>query len=511
MAFREVGVIEIKEILRRWQKKESLRNIAAAVGLDRKTVRRYVKAAQQHGVLQNTSSPISDAVLGRVIAALLPGTPVAVGNMREHCRLHRTLIEEWVRKGCKSPKIGRLLLHHTQVVVPERTLRRFIKDEIQNSVKDDSSVRIVESPPGQVLEIDFMEVGKVLLSGVNSRLFALVCVAACSRHLFVWPCLRTTTIDVIEGLEAAWSFFGGVFPVIVHDNPKAIVVRAHPFSPTFNTELAEYAQARGFVLDPARVRHPRDKHHVERSVSYIRSDGFAAERYLDLDATRKGLAHWCREVAGQRRHGTLRRKPLEVFEAEEKALLLPAPEEPYDVPIWAERKVGSDHAISVGEALYSVPHALRGESLRVRLDRSTVKMYHHHQLVKIHVRVGAGKSSIDPADLPEGLGELATRDANALQRQCATYGNAVGEYARLILNAPQPWMKMRQVYRLLGLCKQYGASPVEQACNDALQQEVIDVQRLAHLLETQNPPDPPPTAKILRFYRDPSEFRRNHA
>jgi hypothetical protein len=34
------------------------------------------------------------------------------------------------------------------------------------------------------------------------------------------------------------------------------VADADPVNPRFNDTFLEYAQSRGFVLDPARVRHP---------------------------------------------------------------------------------------------------------------------------------------------------------------------------------------------------------------------------------------------------------------
>jgi transposase len=54
-------------------------------------------------------------------------------------------------------------------------------------------------------------------------------------------------------------FFGGVFAVVIPDNMKAIVDQASAVDPRLNDAFREYAQARGFVVDPARVRHPRDK------------------------------------------------------------------------------------------------------------------------------------------------------------------------------------------------------------------------------------------------------------
>lgn len=514
MAFRELSVIEVREILGRWQRGSGIRTVAAQLGADRKTVRRYVEAAKGRGLSRDADSrALDDDLLAEVIAAVLPGAPPQAGAARQLCRDHRELIESWLDEGCKSPKITRLLYRHTGVLVPGRTLRRFIQEELAQDKR--GTVRIVAPPPGQVLEIDFMEVGRVTLGGEAVKLLALVCVATFSRHCFVWPCLSQDREHVIEGLEAAWSFFGGVFPVVVFDNPKTVVLRACALAPKIAEDLLEYAQSRGFTLDLARVRRPQDKPKVERTVSYTRSDCFAGERLLDLAHARRHAVAWCRDVAGQRVHGATRKKPLEVFLADDQPLLLPAPDQPYDTPTWVTLKVGRDHAVSVAHALYSVPHALRGRTLRVRYDRQTVRLYDKGAIVKVHPRVAAGEARIDPVDLPPGTAELATRDAEGLQARAARSGEAVGEYASRLLAGKLPWTRMRHVYRLMGLCKRFGDPAVEQACRTALELDVVDVTRIARMLELDrapgSSPPPPPSrgGKVLRprFGRDPAEFR----
>jgi transposase len=55
-----------------------------------------------------------------------------------------------------------------------------------------------------------------------------------------------------------------------------------------NVTFVEYAQSRGFVIDPARVRSPQDKPRVERTVTYVRDSFFAGEVFADLtDAQRR--------------------------------------------------------------------------------------------------------------------------------------------------------------------------------------------------------------------------------
>src|SRR5664279_1931401 len=76
MAFREVDVIEVREVLRWWLDGVGLRTIAARAGVDRKTARRYVEAAQAAGLSRDAGqSALCDELIGAVIAAVRPTRP----------------------------------------------------------------------------------------------------------------------------------------------------------------------------------------------------------------------------------------------------------------------------------------------------------------------------------------------------------------------------------------------------------------------------------------------------
>ena len=519
MAYRELFVVEIKEVLRLWVRGHGYRKVAQRTAVDRKTVRRYVEAAEALGLSREEDSrPLDDDLLADVAAAVHSGRPSVPGEMREHCRFHHELIEDWLDEGCRGPKVVKLLGRHTGVVVPLRTVQRFIAEELGRDGRGGDTVRIVDPPAGTVLEVDFLKLGSFVERGTGRRrdMHALLCTAGYSRHQFVWPCLNQTQQDVIDGLEAAWRFFGGVFPVVVFDNLKAVVEVPDPISPKLNAEFVEYMQARDFEVDAARNRKAKDKARVERQVRYVRDDYFRGERFGSVDEARREAERWCRDDAGMRNHGTTRQHPREVFEQEELSLLRPVPSKPYDAPCWSTVKVGRDHAVVVGYALYSVPYSLGEVEVRVRSDRTTVKLYRGARLVKVHPRKRQGESHIDPADLPPGKAELATRDSESLQRQAEAFGPHVGEYARRLAQGPLPWTKMRQLFRLLGLARRYGGELVDEACERALELDVVDVTLIDRMLKRGLvrrgllPPSPPkPRGQVvpLRFARNPKEYR----
>jgi hypothetical protein len=309
----------------------------------------------------------------------------------------------------------------------------------------------------------------------------------------------------------AWGYFGGVFPVVIPDNMKSIVIEAEHTAPRLNDTFMEYAQSRGFVIDAARVRTPTDKPKVERVVQYTQKNFFAGEEFVDLPDVRVKAETWCTETAGMRVHGTTQCRPIEAFRAEELPRLLPLPCAPFDTPKWSDPKVHRDFHCEVAKAIYSVHHHLVGRTLRARLDSTSVKFYSKGELVKVHPRKPPGGRSTDAADMPSGKEIYATRDVDRLAHMAADHGETIGRYASAILDTPLPWTKMRQVYRLLGLVKRWGAARVEEACGRALDAEAIDVNLVARMIEraresTELDVRPDPVVIQGRFARDPSEF-----
>ncbi len=73
MGFREVSVVEVREVLRGWLEGAGLRRAAERAGVDRKTARRYVAAAQAGGLCREDGvAALTDELIGVVVAAVRP-------------------------------------------------------------------------------------------------------------------------------------------------------------------------------------------------------------------------------------------------------------------------------------------------------------------------------------------------------------------------------------------------------------------------------------------------------
>jgi transposase len=515
MSFREVQVHEIREVLRLWLRGEAQRGVARRSAVDRKTVRRYVEAAVACGLVRDGGEDqLGDEVIAQVCERVRPHRPDGHGEAWATLCAHHDQLKAWlVEEGLTVVKAHDLLTRRG-TVVPQRTLHRYALEVlgVGRSART-TTVRVADGEPGSELQVDFGKMGLIADPATGRRrvAWALIFTACYSRHCFVWLSFRQTTEAVIAGFEAAWSFFGGVFAVVIPDNMAAIVERADPLSPRLNQAFMEYAQARGFVVDPARVRKPTDKPRVERVVPFTRSSMFAGERFVDLDHAQRHAEGWCRVRAGLRTHGTTQCRPAELFALEEQPRLLAAPTSPYDLPVYAKAKVHRDHHIEVAKALYSVPGDLVGQRVDARADRALVRIFCRGQVVKVHPRMPAGGRSTDAADLPAHKTAYALRDLEALTRMAARHGEAIGAYAAALLDHPLPWTKMRQVYALLGLVKRWGPERVEAACGRALEAEAISVALIGRMIERATEAEtsatpPPQAAKAARFAREPEHF-----
>lgn len=486
MAYREYGMWEIVEVLRRIHRGESQKAIEAATGRTRKTIRRYRRTAEKLGWSAEQQEP-TEALASEVWRKLRPGPAPGFAVVDELLEPHREDISRWLTERAGEPALTLVKVHELLsrrwVFVSYSALHRFAVRECGFGAQA-ATVRMADVAPGELAEVDFGRLGVVYDSEAqrNRVCHALVVTLVHSRHQYVHLTHSQKLPDLIEGLEEAWAFFDGVTARVVIDNLKAAVCKADRYEPIFQRTFEEYAHYRGFVIDAAIAGHAQGKPHVERAVPYVRGNFFRGEQWLNLAHAQREAIAWCVSKAGTRQHGTTHKRPLVVFEEVEKVALVPFVGPRFDTPRWATCKVHPDHHIRFGKALYSVPHAYLRKRVDVRGDRGLVRIYFQGELIKTHPTQPPGGRDTDHGDYPQEKTTYTMRDPNRIISEGLRKGSEIGRFLEQLLAGTFPWAKLRQAQKLMRMVQKYGAERVNAACRRALSFEIINVHRVERIL-----------------------------
>ena len=181
--YREVTMIELKEVLHLWREGVRTKRVAAQLGLDPKTVRRYLRAADAAG-LRADGGAISDDQLRDVLLALHPTGGRPRGDGWTRCGEQREAIRRWLADGLRLTKIRKLLARQG-VLIAYPTLYRFAVLELQFG-RTATTIPVLDGEPGHELQVDTGWVGWLTLPqmGKRRRFRAWIFTAVRSRHRF---------------------------------------------------------------------------------------------------------------------------------------------------------------------------------------------------------------------------------------------------------------------------------------------------------------------------------------
>ena len=204
MAYREVSRVEIAEVVRRWQSGESQRQIASGTGLSRKTVRRYIRAGVEAGLTRDGPVPSEDQLTRLVGLTLCSPRKVEIPT-EEVLAPWADQVYEWLTADRLQVTRIHELLAARGCEVSYASVGRFIRRRGWQR-RSATTVRMEESAPGEVAEMDFGRLGLIEdpETGRRRAVWALIIVLTYSRHSFVWPTFSQKLVDVIEG----WRLLG---------------------------------------------------------------------------------------------------------------------------------------------------------------------------------------------------------------------------------------------------------------------------------------------------------------
>jgi transposase len=472
MARRTFDVIDVAEILVHWHAGRSLNEMSQSLGVDRKTLRKYVAPAVAAGIIPGGPAK-SESEWQDLVREWFP--ELADTRLRQvtwpAIAEHHDYIVEQLKARVRMSTVHQRLRDERGLAASVASFRRYVAANIPEEIRR-SQVTVWNPRPaeaGEQAQIDYGMLGRWLdpATGKLRTVWAFVMVLAYSRHMFVRPVLKMDQRAWTECHAEAFAFFGGVPARLVPDNLKTGVDKPDLYDPKLNRSYAELAAHYGCLVDPARALKPRDKARVERPMPYVRDSFWRGREFTSLEKMQAGAARWSAEVAGQRACRPLEgAAPAAVFDAVEKDALRPLPAGPFVLATWATAKIGPDIHAQVDRVLYSVPWRHIGKTADVRITATMVQFFIGGQLVKSHPRKVRGKQT-DFGDYPPEKIAFHMRTPQWCRRQAAGIGPSC-EYLIGELLADNALYRLRAAQGVIGLADKHDPSRLEAACAKAV-------------------------------------------
>lgn len=323
-------------------------------------------------------------------------------------------------------------------------------------------------------------------TGEIRRTQIFVAVLGASSYTYAEATWTQSLPDWIASHQRAFRFFGGVTELQIPDNLRAGVSDANRYTPVINETYAEMAAHYQTAVLPARPRKPKDKAKAEVAVQIVERWILARLRhrtFFSLPELNQAIAELLIELNDRHFQGQkVSRRDL--YEQLDAPVLKPLPGSPYEYAEWRKARPGIDYHISVAKRFYSVPHALVGTILDVRLTAETVEVLHKGKRVAVHVRYGPQRYSTLVEHMPRS--HRAHREWSP--GRFLDWGKDIGPCTRQVVqqqlnNRPHPEHGYRACLGLLNLSRRYSKARLEKACERALAIRSINYQSIASILK----------------------------
>src|SRR5260370_22848412 len=232
---------------------------------------------------------------------------------------------------------------------------------------------VQQTNPGEEAELDFGYLGMLPgPSGKPVKTYGLAVVLAYSRLDFYAITYHQKLATLCKELENAFRYFGGVPLRLKVYNMKNAILKNQHYELDFNQDFLELANHYGTIIVPCEPYSPEQKGKVESGIKYLEMNFVGGRTFADASDLKNKLRDWMDNYANKRIHGTTKKVPREVFQAEEQMKLQSLPDTPFSFFNRSVRKVARNCHIHFENNYYSVPFHYAGKELTVRWNEAPV-------------------------------------------------------------------------------------------------------------------------------------------
>lgn len=458
----------VREIIRlRLDLGLSSREVANSCGVHRKTVSEYEKRILEAGLSWDDIKDIDDDILREMVRSgldqsvtdrPLPSPEYITKELKRPHVTRRTLWLEYKQQYPDGYEYSQFCYH----------IKKYLTDpELTMHIEYKAGERMFTDYAGDTIQITDPHTGEIK-----------------PAYIFV-SCLGASSLIYTEGTpdmrEANWieshiralEYYGGIPEIIVPDNTKTAVKTPDRYEPDINPMFSDMASYYGCAVIPARVRKPKDKARVEKSVQIVETMilGHLRNRIF-FSIQELNAALWEElEKVNSRKMQKLAISRKELYEEIEKAALRPLPQSRYAFREWAKVKVGYNYHIWFGKHYYSVPYRYAGREVDVRASSTLMEVLCDNRRIASHMRnyrIG-GYTTLSEHMPPAHQAYEDKWPPERLISWAAEVGPNTRDLVRIILaKAAHPQQKYNSCQGIIRLKNRYGTERLELAAKRAV-------------------------------------------
>jgi transposase len=470
-------------------KNVSQREIKRKTGIDRKTIRRYMRQ-DAPGLIQipppvatsKSPTPATEPIENppaRPPAGSVDSGPIPF-HARSACEPHRKWIEEQVRLGRNATAIYQDLVERFSFEHKYNSVKRFIR---KLKRKDPKQFDRLEFPPGEEAQVDYGQ--GALTKGPTGkykrpRLFVMTLkYSGRSFRKVVWKSGQEVWAKLHE---EAFRYFGGCPEYVVLDNLKEGVIKPDIYEPDLNPVYAAVLDHYGVVADPARVRDPDRKGTVENAVQHTQNTALKGKRFDTIEEQNEWLMHWEETWASTRIHGRKKRQVEQMFQ-EEKPYLGPLPLKGFEYFLQKTRKVYDDGTIQVGLSYYSALPAPLHQDVIVRIYETEIDIIDPRTMEKIRTHVKSDRPGAVKMEEEDRIFN-PSRQTTYLLNKAGSIGPMTRQLCELIFKEKgRPGQ--RRMQGIVNLSRKHEAGCIEAAAKTAIEKGLRSYKSFCRLVENQ--------------------------
>ncbi len=461
--------MDVRNLLRlRAEEGRSDRSVAKILDISKNTVRAYYQAFLQSNLPLAEVLQLNDGDLEELFYRG-PEEPERLTVLKEEIPL---MEKDLGKRGVDMNCLWQEYLERHPDGYAYTQFCTYLKEGLR---KIESSVYL-DHKAGDKLFVDFAG-GKLPLKDPSTqeewKAEVLVAVLPYSQFVYVEALKSQKTAHFLNGLANALEYMGGAPALIMPDNMKCAVTRAHRYEPVLNHIFKEFCHHYGTVAHPTRTAAPQDKAHVENMVKIVYKKVYALlrkETFFDLHTLNQRI----RELVDK-----LNNKPLtnrkesrrQLFERDERELLRPLPTDRYEPKRRETKKVSKFCYIQTSDdhSFYSVPFIYVGKIVEVAYSEEHLEVYYNHKRIAYHVRTGKRQNLISAHLPPEHQPGVLEWNEDEVLAKGAAIGPETAAYLKAVIDKSRhPHIANRLCHGILALGKESNYGPV--LLNDACKQ-----------------------------------------